>query len=878
MRGGDGLVPASHGKTPKPRGRGRPRPFFESVFLAGRLRTACTTSLLLLLLARPAAVQAQFTYTTNNGTITITGYTGPGGDVTIPDTINGLPVTAIGGNYSSGYWAGAFYQRTSLTSVTIPNSVTSIGEYAFYECTSLTSVTIPNSVTSIEYAAFSGCALTSITIPNSITSIADTTFAGCYSLTNLTIPTSVTNIGFDAFSACPSLTSVAIPSSVTSIGGYAFSGCGSLSAITVDALNPAYSSVDGVLFDKSQTTLIQCPGGKTGSYTIPNSVTNLSDAFRFCDYLTRITIPDTVVKIESYTFQDCVSLTNVTIPGSVTRIGGAAFTGCISLIGLTIPNSVTSIGDNAFAYCHSLASITIPPSVTNLGSGVFGECASLEAITVDASNPAYSSVEGILFDKSKTTLIECPGTKAGSYTVPNGVTTIQGSAFDACKGLTIVTIPSSVTDIGDGAFFGCSSLKEFYFLGNAPSLGGRDVFNGISNATVYYLPGTGGWSSAFGGVAAVMVNSPNPGGSMKVNLFPGCVASAGAQWYVDGGIPQPSGATVLGLLVGNHTVSFSNIVGWITPSNQTVSVSANATATAIGSYVADPYPFPYTTNNNTVTIQGYTGPDGIVTIPNTIECLPVTSIGSQAFAGCTSPTTVTIPNSVTSIGDAAFGGCTSLTNLSLGNSVTSIGGGAFEECSSLTSVTIPNSATSIGTNAFYYCTGLTSVTIPNGLTSIRDSTFYYCTKLTSVTIPISVASIGDSAFSGCLRLTGVYFLGNAPSLGGPFVLEGDTHATVYYLPGTSGWGSTFGGRPTALWFLPNPLILTGGPGFGVQSNAFGFITSWGTNLPVVVEACTNPANHSWSPVQTNALTDGWSYFSDPQWANSPARFYRIRSP
>jgi hypothetical protein len=176
-----------------------------------------------------------------------------------------------------------------------------------------------------------------------------------------------------------------------------------------------------------------------------------------------------------------------------------------------------------------------------------------------------------------------------------------------------------------------------------------------------------------------------------------------------------------------------------------------------------------------------------------------------------------------------------------------------------------------------------SVAIPdtiNGLpvTTIGASAFYSCTGLTSVTIPNSVTSIGDGAFGNCTSLTALHFGGNAPTLGGSSVFTGDNSATVYYLPGTTGWGTTFGGRPTAVWFLPNPLILTSGPGFGVQSNAFGFIISWATNLPVVVEACTNPANHSWSPVQTNALTGGWSFFSDPQSPNSPARFYRIRSP
>ena len=186
--------------------------------------------------------------------------------------------------------------------------------------------------------------------------------------------------------------------------------------------------------------------------------------------------------------------------------------------------------------------------------------------------------------------------------------------------------------------------------------------------------------------------------------------------------------------------------------------------------------------------------------------------------------------------------------------------------------------TSIGDSAFYYRSTVTSVTIPNSVTSIGNGAFSSCTSLTSVTIGNSVTSIGDYAFYNCTSLTRVYFQGNAPSLCGFCVFCNDTNAAVYYLPGTTGWGATFGGLPTALWFLPNPLILNFGPGFGVQSNRFGFIISWATNNPVVVEACTNLGHPVWSPVATNTLTGGASYFSDPQWTNYPARFYRLRSP
>ncbi len=320
----------------------------------------------------------------------------------------------------------------------------------------------------------------------------------------------------------------------------------------------------------------------------------------------------------------------------------------------------------------------------------------------------------------------------------------------------------------------------------------------------------------------------------------------------------------------------------------------------------------YTTTNGRITITQYHGTNAAVTIPNTIHGLPVTSIGVNAFINnCSNLASVTIGTNVTSIaGYALFTDYLSFTAIivdalnsvyssedgvlfnksqttliqcpqgkagsyTIPNSVTNIGSAAFEDCLILTSVTIPNSVTSIGFGAFVSCWNLASVTIPNSVTSIGDDAFLDA-GLTNVTIGSGVTSVGQLAFIYCTGLAAIYFQGNAPSFGAA-AFEFDSNATVYYLPGTTGW-DTFGDLPTALWFLPNPLILTVGPSFGVKTNQFGFIISWATNVPVVVEACTNLATASWTPLQACTLTDGWSYFSDPQWTNYPARLYRLRSP
>ncbi len=258
--------------------------------------------------------------------------------------------------------------KGAATDVVIPDNVVKIGEKAF-ESLEITSVKIPNSVTSIGNGAFYGCpSLTSVTIGNSVTSIGHRAFSGCTSLTSVTIGNSVTSIGNIAFCDCTSLTSITIPDSVTSIGASAFHGTA--------YYNNESNWENGVLYIGNR--LIEAKEMINGNYDIKNNTTLIADsAFHGCKSLTGITIPNSVTSIGGWAFEDCTSLTSVTIPDSVASIGNQAFYGCTSLTSVTIGNSVTSIGGWAFCGCTSLTSITIPNSVISLGDNAFEKCPNL---------------------------------------------------------------------------------------------------------------------------------------------------------------------------------------------------------------------------------------------------------------------------------------------------------------------------------------------------------------------------------------------------------------------------------------------------------------------------------------------------------------------
>ena len=403
---------------------------------AGRAGLAMLLALLVVLQLSGTG-QAQYTYVTNHNAITITGYTGAGGDLIVSNSLNGLPVAGINN--------AVFQNFSSLTSVTIPSSITQIGQNAFAGCINLTAFTLDpgnSAYSSLDGVLFNkdqttllqcpGAKTGSYRIPSTVTTVGDAAFQYCANLTGVIIPPGVVRIGSGAFEYFRKLYVITIPASVTNIGAFAFDGCDLLTTITVDSSNPVYSSRNGVLFNKDQTTLLQCPGGRTGNFNIPSGVLSIGQgAFGWDRYLTSVTIPE-----------------------GVTNIGSRAFMFCYLLTEVTLPNSLTSIGAEAFIECYHLTSITIPAGVTSIGSGAFADCTGLSSIFFVGSTPPGFGGNVFLADTNATAYYLPGVTSFGATYAGLSTATWTGAPYAI---LTVLATPANGGTVGGSGTYLTSS-------------------------------------------------------------------------------------------------------------------------------------------------------------------------------------------------------------------------------------------------------------------------------------------------------------------------------------------------------------------------------------------------------------------------------------
>jgi hypothetical protein len=586
--------------------------------------------------------------------------------ITIPDM-----VTSIGNE--------TFRDCSGLTSAILGNSVKTIGDGAFYSCSNLASVNIPDSVTTIGANAFRSCAkLTSITIPNLVTSIGNETFRDCSGLTFASLGNSVKTIGGGAFYSCSNLSSITIPHSVTTIGNSPFAYCFKLPGIAVDLNNSNYISDDGVLINKLQTVLIQCPAGKTGYYTIPNTVTTLKyDAFAGCSVLDSVTIGSSVTTIEEYAFIGCSGLKTIInlnlVPQNISYnvFYSVNTSACI----LRVPTaSVTDYqntsewqyftivgGGLLFSAKGNIA--TLGNITANIPDGIYPNNTpiTLKATPVSSSflgwtNGAVniSATDSLSFILTQDTVIIANFGNVGSINLTTAGTLNTQADFTLITHLTLT---------------GNIDARDIRFIRDSiPLLSDLD----LTDATIVEYIGKEG--TEYGYYRTYPANEM-PVYSLISNTYLTSVSI-------------PNSVTTIGY------EAFYNC-------RKLVSVNIGNSVTTIGNYAFGE-------------CYGLTS----VIIPHS-----VTTIGEGAFVECHSLASVSIGNSVMTIGYEAFYNCRKLVSVNISNSVTTIGNYAFGECYSLTSVIIPHSVTTIGEGAFYYCTGLTSATIPHSVKTIGYDDF-----------------------------------------------------------------------------------------------------------------------------------------------------------
>lgn len=506
---------------------------------------------------------------------------------------------------------------------------------------------------------------------------------------SVTIPSTVANngityrvtaIGDNAFNKCTGLTSVSIPSSIKTIGSYAFNNCSGLT-----------------------------------SFSIPNSVTTIGDyAFQTCSSLASIEIPNSVTSIGSYAFKSCTRLTSVTIPNTITAISDYAFSGCTGLTNVTIPNSVTAIGNYAFQSCSGLTNVTVPNSVRIIGNYAFSGCSGL---THASLGNAVTTIGDYAFNSCS---------KLTNFIIPNTVTSIGSYAFSGCKGLTSITIPNSITSISNYTFNGCTGLTDVT-IGNAVETIGQNAFYGCSSLT--------------------NITIPNSVTSIGNNAFSNCTSLAK--------VSIGNSVTAIGQNAFRPCPSLTSIT--IPKSVTSIGTGAFSGCTSLSSlyYNAEQIASIYYTTTSSAAANSvfYNCPIETIVIGNDVKQIPAYLTATNKK---TSLKTLIIGNSVTTIGQQAFYGCSNLKSLTLPNSIATIGSNAFANCTNLKTIYISGDG-EWKAGPLPMNTSITTLYIGSGITLLSDMkvnpTEIYC----FAPVPPTCHSNSFTGYNGTLHVPTMSF-------------------------------------------------------------------------------------------------------------------------
>ena len=671
-------------------------------------------------------------------------------------------------------YAAVYGDKFTIDDYTYYISDVSKHEVYISNCTASGDVTLPSTVTDKNHIEW--------TVKGLI-------FGVFKNVTGITIPEGYTTIGINVFQHSQ-ITTLNIPASVTTIERGSFMGVDKLQSITVNPANPNFTAENGVLYNKTKTELICYPKGKTDEdFTVPDGVTKIMGlAFFQNPNIKTVTLPTSVSELDPYTlapfagysaFTDCASLTAINVksgnptfksvdgvvysaddktlamypsgkemdpfivPSTVEHIAQSAFLYTKKLKNITISEGVKDIG--AYAFKNSgIKSASIPASVTSISDGVFVNCSNLETVDVASANTAYSSVDGVVFNKTVTDLIYYPTAKAGEYTVPGTVTTIKQSSCEGTKKLTKITLPPSVKTIEESAFES-SSLSELAFSGTSglETIGKRAfIWAHLSNVTIPASVKLLEWGAFYGQNG----NDSFDGQGLKTVTVE------------DNSQLKEIGAEAFR---GNKKLEKFEFKG-------TCKLEKSRNAAFRDNYSLPSFTFPQT----------------------------ITRIDESAFNGCSSMKSATFkePSSFVFVGSGSFQNC-GLENLKLPESVTTIGQSAFNSCDKLVSIDLPKTTTNVDPRAFQFCTKLTSINVddantmyssvdgvllskdketlkvfppgkandnftllPPSIKTIGEYAFYYCKNLKNVTIPNKVTKIEKAAFQLCENLNTITFL------------------------------------------------------------------------------------------------------------------------